>query len=156
MWEETWDHIKGVVSVVREPVVFLNKELKLIAANESFYSAFLLGKIDTEFKCVYELGKKEWNTGHLRKLLEKILPNAGECKNYKLEQEFPVIGKKSLVLNAKYINFKVDTTNELQSPIIMLSIEDQTGLLQGVEKYVDNIKKLEEHIERLERKIKNL
>src|SRR4051812_29380380 len=74
LWEKSWTYIKSVVDVVREPVLILDKDLKVMTANESFYRAFQVESADTEKKNVYELGNGQWNIPALRKLLEDILP----------------------------------------------------------------------------------
>jgi two-component system CheB/CheR fusion protein len=74
LWKESWTYIKTVVDVVREPVVILDKDFRVMAANESFYRTFQVESKDTENKVVYELGNGQWNIPALRKLLEDILP----------------------------------------------------------------------------------
>ncbi|MFA7715221.1 MAG: PAS domain-containing protein, partial [Candidatus Paceibacterota bacterium] len=73
-WEKSWTYIKTVVDVVREPVLILDKDLRVMAANEAFYRIFQVESKDTEKKIVYELGNGQWNIPSLKKLLEDILP----------------------------------------------------------------------------------
>lgn len=56
LWEESWTYIKTVVDIVREPILVLDKELKVMAANESFYRTFQVEAKDTEGEVVYKLG----------------------------------------------------------------------------------------------------
>ena len=72
--EESWTYIKTVVDIVREPVLILDQNLRVMAANEPFYKIFQAEQKDTEKKVVYELGNGQWNIPSLRKLLEDILP----------------------------------------------------------------------------------
>lgn len=74
LWEESWTYIKTVVDVVREPVLILDKDFKVMAANEPFYRTFQVEPSDTMGKIVYELGNGQWNIPALRKLIENILP----------------------------------------------------------------------------------
>ena len=39
-WEESWTYIKTVVDVVREPILILDENLRVMAANDSFYRTF--------------------------------------------------------------------------------------------------------------------
>src|SRR3989344_5577647 len=94
LWEESWTYIKTVVDVVREPILVLDKEFRVMAANESFYSSFQVEKKDTEKKIVYELGNGQWNIPALRKLLEDILPKNTFFKGFQVAHEFPFIGRK--------------------------------------------------------------
>ena len=72
-WEESWTYIKTVVDVLREPVIILDKNFKVLAANEAFYELFQVEKSDTEGKIIYKLGNGQWDIPALRKLLENIL-----------------------------------------------------------------------------------
>ena len=44
LWEESWTYIKTVVDIVREPVLILDKDLRIMEANESFYQTFQVKK----------------------------------------------------------------------------------------------------------------
>jgi PAS domain-containing protein len=132
IWEESWTYIKTVVDVVREPVVILDKELRVMSANEPFYRTFQVEHADTEGKVIYELGDGQWNVPALRKLLEDILPNNTFFKGFEVTHDFPVIGKKMMVLNAREIHARPlsdDHQKTLFPPIILLAIEDVTEIM---------------------------
>ena len=170
LWERSWTYIKTVVDVVREPVLILDKEFRVMAANESFYRTFQVEPKDTEKKVVYELGNGQWNIPALKKLLEDILPKNSFFKGFEVAHEFPVIGRKVVILNARQIHSKEDNAPELFPPIILLAMEDVTDMM-GVaemlahhtnqfeikmegrtEKLAIYIKKLEKEIEKLKEK----
>ena len=69
LWESSWTYIKTVVDVVREPILVLDKDFRVMAANEPFYLTFKVKPQDTENKIVYELGNGQWNIPSLKKLL---------------------------------------------------------------------------------------
>jgi hypothetical protein len=60
LWEESWTYIKTVVDVVREPVLILDKDLCVMAANEPFYKTFQVDEKETTKRNVYELGDGQW------------------------------------------------------------------------------------------------
>lgn len=128
-WEESWTYIKTVVDVLREPVLILDKELKVLAANEAFYSLFHVAPANTEGQIVYELGNGQWNIPKLRKLLEDILPKDTFFKGFEVTHEFPNIGEKTIILNARHIHSNDPTSSELFPPIIMLAMEDVTDIM---------------------------
>lgn len=142
-WEESWTYIKTVVDVVREPVLILNKDLRVLAANESFYQTFQVEPRDTEGKVVYKLGNGQWDIPALRKLLEDILPKNTFFKGFEVAHEFPSIGRKVMILNARQIHFKEDSAKEL-SPIILLAMEDVTEMIAIAEKLAGHVNKFEE------------
>lgn len=140
LWEESWTYIKTVVDVVREPVLILDKHFCVMAANEPFYRVFQVEARDTEKKKVYELGNGQWDIPALRKLLEEILPKNTFFKGFEVIHEFPFIGKKAMILNARQIHFKEDTAFE---PIILLAMEDITEMMAVAERLADHTHQFE-------------
>lgn len=167
LWEKSWTYIKTVVDVVREPVLILDKDLRVMVANEPFYRTFQVEPKDTEKKVVYELGNGQWNIPSLKKLLEDILPKNTFFKGFEVAHDFPFIGRKVMILNARQIHFKEDTEGELFPPIILLAIEDVTDMMFVAETLASHAKqveakltertvKLETHIGKLEKEIDEL
>ncbi|MES2023540.1 MAG: hypothetical protein V4439_02550 [Patescibacteria group bacterium] len=163
--KECWQYIKTVVDIVREPVLILSKDLRVMAANESFYQMFQVEKKDTEGKVVYELGNGQWNIPALRKLLEEILPKNTFFKGFEVSHEFPFIGRKEMILNARQIHSTSNT--KLFPPTIFLAIEDVTVMMAVAETLAVHVKelavknakraeKLENHIQKLEKEINDL
>lgn len=156
-WEKSWTYIKTVVDVVREPVLILDKDFRVMAANESFYRVFQVDPKDTEQKIVYELGNGQWNIPALRKLLEDILPKNTFFKGFEVAHEFPSIGRKTMILNARQIHVKEDASFP---PIILLAMEDVTEIMGVAEMLARHTKQFEiktwERIEKLEVYIKKL
>lgn len=163
-WEESFTYIKTVVDVVHEPVLILDKEFHVIAANGSFYRTFQAELKDTEGKVVYELGDGQWDIPALRILLEDILPKKTFFKGFQVAHEFPSIGRRVMVLNGRQLH--VTTTRSLP-PIILLAIEDVTEMMVVAEAFADRTKqieaklmarsqKLEVHIQSLEKEISEL
>src|SRR5580692_8788756 len=74
MWEESWTYIRTVVDTATDPFLILDKDLRVLAANKSFYKLFQVEAKNTEYKHVSELGKGEWNIPALDVLLTGILP----------------------------------------------------------------------------------
>jgi PAS domain-containing protein len=167
LWEKSWTYIKTVVDVVREPVLILDKDLRVMTANESFYRMFQVESKDTENKNVYELGNGQWNIPALRKLLEDILPQNTFFKGFEVSHEFPFIGKKVMILNARQIHIKEEEDLVKFPEIILLAIEDVTEIMAVAEtlashardielKLTERTKKLEIHIGKLEKEIAEL
>lgn len=167
LWEESWIYIKTVVDIVREPILILDKDLRVMAANEPFYRTFQVEPKDTENKVVYELGNGQWNIPTLRKLLEDILPKNTFFKGFEVAHEFPFIGRKIMILNARQIHFKKDIAPELFPPIIFLAMEDVTEMMMIAEtlaghanqleaKLTERTRKLETYIGKLEKEVNEL
>lgn len=160
LWEKSWTYIKTVVDVVREPVLILDKDLRVMAANDSFYRTFQVEHRDTEKKIVYELGNGQWAIPALRKLLEDILPKNTFFKGFEVDHAFPFIGRKVMILNAREIHFKEDDSSKNFPPIILLAIEDITDMMVVAETLAGHTKQTEarltEQTQKLEKLIKGL
>lgn len=143
LWEESWTYIKTVVDVVREPVLILDKNLCVLAANESFYRTFQVEQKDTEATHVYKLGNGQWDIPDLRRLLEDILPKNTFFKGFRVTHEFPFIGRKIMILNARQIHYAGSHATSTIPPIIMLAMEDVTEVMDIAEAIAGHAEDLE-------------
>jgi Histidine kinase/PAS fold len=112
---------QSIVDTVREPVLVLDTELRVIAASRSFYSDFRVKPEDTQGRLLYALGDGQWDIPKLRLLLEKIIPEHGVMEGYEVEHEFPDLGHRTMYLNARQVLYK-----EGAETTILLGIEDVT------------------------------
>ena len=142
--DESWTYIKTVVDIVHEPILILDKDLRVRGANDSFYRSFQVEAKDTEGRVVYELGNKQWDIPALRKLLEDILPKNTFFRGFEVTHDFPTIGRKVMILNARQIYFKDDTAETIFPPIILLAIEDVTEVMAVAETLASHANLLEE------------
>jgi PAS domain-containing protein len=141
LYEAGWTYIRYVVDIAREPFLVLDKDLRIISGNAAFYRMFLVTKEDTEQKLVYDLGNGQWNSPQLRRLLEEILPRSTFFKDFEIEHEFPLIGKKVMMINARIMFSKGD-----EKPLIIMAMEDVTKQRLIEEKLQDYAKELEEKV----------
>lgn len=125
IWEVAWTYIRTVVDTIREPFLILDKDLRVLSANKTFYSVFQVTHEETEGTLVYELGNGQWNISKLRILLEDILPKHTHFEDFRVEHDFPKIGLKIMILNARQVHRTDDKT-----PIILLAMEDITMQIQ--------------------------
>lgn len=113
---------ESIVETVRDPLVVLDGDLRVVSANRSFYTTFQVSKEETEKRLVYELGNGQWDIPKLRELLGKILPRDNKIEGYLVEHDFPGIGRKRMILNAR----RIINDAIAQRPMILLAIEDVT------------------------------
>ena len=123
--EETFEvaqkYTEGVVETIREPLLVLDSDLRVLSANRSFYESFKVTPNETVGNLIYDLGNRQWDIPSLRMLLEDILPKNNKFDNYEVEHVFSSIGHKIMLLNARRIIQK-----EIGSQMILLAIEDIT------------------------------
>jgi hypothetical protein len=82
---------QAMVDTVREPLIVLDKDLRVVAASRSFYVKFSTDPDDTHGKHFHDLGDGEWDIPKLRLLLEKIYPITARWKNMKSSMSFPAL-----------------------------------------------------------------
>jgi PAS domain-containing protein len=157
--EESWSFLKNIVDTAREPFLVLDKNLRVMMANESFYKTFHVDHAGTENKLVYRLGNGQWNIPALRKLLEDILPRNTFFRGFEMSHDFPVVGHKVMLLNARQI-YREDGTPGYFPSIILLAMEDITDMMSIAEKFVDRTNdfesKIMEQTNRLERNLNEI
>ena len=115
------DYAESIIATVREPLVVLDTDLRVISANRSFYNTFQVTPEETKGKYIYELGKRQWDIPKLRQLLEEILSKSTFFQDFEVEHTFPVIGQKNILLNARKIVQDGDSPE-----LILLAFEDIT------------------------------
>ena len=113
---------ESIVNTVREPLIILDAELKIISANNSFYRMFQITPKEIENQSFFKLGKLRWNIPELRRLLESVLHENTHFDSFKVEKDFPGIGRKVILLNARRVE-----PIPGQSLMILLAMEDITS-----------------------------
>ena len=144
------NYAENIVDTVRQPLVVLNAELKIISANRSFYNTFQVTSHETIGKFIYELGNRQWDIPALRLLLEEILPQNTVIKDYEVEHDFFGIGHKIILLNAREI-FRED----IGSNIILLAMEDITERKQAAEHVKQALQEKTVMLKEIHHRVKN-
>ena len=131
---------RNIVDTVREPLLILDAALRVQSANHAFYQTFHVSPEETEeHVMVYELGNGQWDIPALRTLLEDIIPQSSVFNDYELTHDFPEIGRRVMLLNARELRAGNHTE------FLVLAMEDVTErrraerLLAEIETYAQNI-----------------
>ena len=112
---------ESLINTVREPLISLDQDLRVVTVSRSFYEFFKVTPEETVGQLIYDLGNRQWNIPKLRELLETILPQKTTFDNYEVEHDFSTIGQRIMLLNARQIQRKLG-----KERIILLAIEDIT------------------------------
>lgn len=113
--------LSSIIQTVRESLLVLDSDYKVLSANNHFLNSFKVTSADTVGKILFELGNNQWNIGPLKELLMKILPTNNPVVDYEVEHDFPYIGKKVMLVNAYRIEFEGQYKDR-----ILIAIEDIT------------------------------
>ena len=150
--EELYNYNQIILDTIHEPMLILDKNIRIKSANKSFCKAFHVSEEESIGISLYKLGNNQWNIPRLRELVEEIVPKNNRFSNFEVEHTFPAIGTKIMLLNAHRIIQK--SNNE---ELIVLSIIDITDTrklalaLQEKEK-----KALEVQLEEKRKALKNI
>ncbi|MEQ1827126.1 MAG: PAS domain-containing protein, partial [Pirellula sp.] len=115
-------YFESIVNTVREPLIVLNPELRVLSANQSFYRTFQTNAKQTEGELIYELGASQWDVPKLRELLELVLPTKATVENYEVEVVLPKLGRRVFILNARRLEQSAGVGD-----LILLALEDATS-----------------------------
>ncbi|MCJ7744882.1 MAG: SpoIIE family protein phosphatase [Actinobacteria bacterium] len=138
--KNTSDYAQNIVNTVREPLVVLDDKFRVISANRSFYSTFKVTPEMSENTLLFDLGNRQWEIPKLRELLEEVLPKSTTIEDFEVEHDFPAIGQKTMLMNARRIQSETGATH-----MILLAIEDITERkrvkdeLRDASEYAQNI-----------------
>src|SRR5674476_425113 len=119
--KEVSELAENIINTVREPLLLLDKDLRVVKASRSFYDFFKVSSDETIGTLIFDLGNRQWNIPKLRELLETILSEKTTFDNYEVEHDFSTIGKRIMLLNARKIQRALG-----EEKIILLAIEDIT------------------------------
>ncbi|OUL24916.1 chemotaxis protein CheB [Nostoc sp. 106C] len=114
------DYAEAIVDTVRESIVVLDLDLRVVKANRCFYETFQVMPAETEQRLIFELGNRQWNIPQLRSLLEDVIPSNAPFQDLEVEHNFESIGHKIMRLNAR----RMPQIDEMQ--LILLVIADIT------------------------------
>jgi chemotaxis protein methyltransferase CheR len=123
----------AIVDTVREPLVVLDRDLRVVAASRSFYRAFGAAADDTQGRLFYELANGQWDIPALRKLLEEVISEERPIEEYEIDHDFASVGRRTLLLNARPVFDEANPNSAL-----LLAIEDVTQR-RGAEREKDEL-----------------
>lgn len=145
-------YMKTLVDVARESFLILNPDLRVVEANPTFYTSFKVTQQETIGKLLYQLGNGQWDIPELKQLLEEILPEKQEVRDYVVTHTFETIGKKSIVLNAKQVDSvqwiilameDVTTRKELEAEVSKYTIGLEIQIAKRTEELAARVRELE-------------
>lgn len=143
------EYSESIINTVREPLISLDQDLRVVSVSRSFYDVFKVKPEETVGQLIYDLGNKQWDIPKLRELLETILPQTTTFDNYEVVHDFATIGRRIMLLNARQIQ-----QISGKERIILLAIEDITERREieyGLQKAHEDLKLLATELERTAR-----
>ena len=117
------EHVQAqsIVDTVREPLLVLDRDLRVVTASRSFFETFRVERDETVGRPLYELGNRQWDIADLRRLLEEVIPRSRAVEGFEVEHDFPDLGRRTMLLSARRL-FRPDNNGTT----LLLAIEDVT------------------------------
>ena len=141
---------EGIVDTIRDPLLVLDQHLRVVTANRAFCQTFRMTRQNIDDRAVYALGDGQWNIPALRFLLESIVPQHTVMEGYEVEREFPGIGRRSMLLNAREV---VSPRNARK--LILLTIEDVTERRAAEREMAELLRQKEMLLQEIQHRIAN-
>ena len=124
----------AIVDTVRDPLVVLDQDLRVIAASRSFYNTFRLARDSVRGHLLYEIDGGQWDIPELRELLGTISNGQATVEGYEVDRKFPAIGQRVMLLNARKVFYEKGATHST----VLLAFEDITGR-RAIERQVQEL-----------------
>ena len=110
-----------IVGTVREPLLVLDGNLRILFASDTFHRMFQIQPENTRDQHLFTMDDGGWDFPALRELLERILPERIVLEDFEITHDFPHIGPRTLLLHARKALYEDD-----RRTIVLLSFEDVT------------------------------
>lgn len=125
-------YAENIVETVREPLLVLDAAARVKSANRAFYDMFQVSPTETVNALLFSLGGGQWNIPKLRRLIGEILHSNKAVEDFEVDHDFPSIGRRTMLLNARKIPM-----HGHNAPLILLAIEDITERKQVEERRLE-------------------
>ena len=121
----------SIVETVREPLLVLDDQLRVVSVNQSFYRMFQVKPREVEQQLLYHLCHGAWNIPDLRRLLEEVLPKTASFQDFIVDKIFSHVGRKILALNGRRLEQETAQPNRILLAMEEVRIPEEDGEVQG-------------------------
>ncbi len=140
--QEAREYAQSIIDTVREALIVLDEDLRVVSAGRSFYRRFELSPKEAEGRLIYDLDNGRWNIPDLRRLLETVTSEQTTVEDFQVRHRFETLGEKIMTLNARPVMREGG-----KAGLILLAIEDLTEARQSEEKMQRFQKSLQDTID---------
>ncbi len=141
---------EGIVDTLREPLLVIDGDQTVIAASRAFYTKFEVGPSETVGRELGKLGNGQWDIPDLTRLLDNVIPDSETIEDYEVTLDFPHIGEKVILLNARKI-FREGNN----SKTLLLAMEDVTEQRQIEAERDQHLRRASNLLEELNHRVMN-
>ena len=120
VWDFMLAFARGIVEAVRHPLLVLDSEMRVVAANSAFYRTYELDSSNTIGHDLFELGAGRWNHPDFRRLLGGVIPRNATFKDHEIVCDVPGLGQRLMIFDAHRV------LRDDGKPMVLLAMEDDT------------------------------
>jgi len=131
---------EAIIETIREPLIVLNKEMRIKSANASFYRYFKTTESDIEGRIIFDMFSGQWNITSFKEQLSRVLPERLKLDDIEIVTNLPEIGERTMLLNIRPI-----MNENLGEHLILLAVEDITHIRASNITLQQNNRELEEN-----------
>jgi PAS domain S-box-containing protein len=126
---ESLAYAETMAETIREAIVLLDENLRVLSANRAFLETFRVTSPEIENRHLNEFNDGQWNIPGVVSSLKSVFhKKAGGLRNFEISHDFPGVGQKFLVLNARQVSGKSGSASSM-----LLAIDDRTEERQTIE-----------------------
>ncbi|MFN0056653.1 MAG: PAS domain S-box protein [Planctomycetales bacterium] len=122
----------NILSTLREPLLVLDTQFRVRLANPAFFETFGGSPDEAPGRSIFSLLDGQWDIPPIRAMLEGIRDQGSEFQDFELEHDFPGLGRRSLLLNAR----RIFPSEAQPDEMILVAFEDVTS-----EKLADELRR---------------
>ncbi len=141
---------RAIVDTICDPLLVLDQDLRVVTANRAFCQVFRMNLQGIHGRPVYGLGDGQWDIPELRLLLEGVAPQHAVMEAFEVERDFPMIGRRSMLLNARELFFQKNSRK-----LILLAIEDVTDRRTAEREITNLLQQKETLLQEMQHRVAN-
>jgi chemotaxis protein methyltransferase CheR len=141
---------EAIVATVRDPLLVLDEDLRIVTASRAFYQIFHLVDQDVREHLIYEIDDGQWNIPELRTILETIAKDHATIEGYEVNRDFPRVGRRIMLLNARKVFYEAGTHTTT-----LLAFEDITDRRAVEEKVQELLREKDMLLQEMQHRVAN-
>jgi two-component system, chemotaxis family, CheB/CheR fusion protein len=96
-------HTESILSAIRQPLLVLDHDQRIVTASRTFYDVFCTLPQNTVGQGIYDLDRGQWDIPELRQALQDIVQLKREEAEIRIERDFPSAGHRAFRLSAERV-----------------------------------------------------
>jgi two-component system CheB/CheR fusion protein len=118
--EALLDYTNRLIEAMEQPLVVLNKRLRVLSANEAFHRVFQIQREESDGQVFLNLAGGRMNIPALKNALERMIENDPPDQSIETEHVFAQLGRKRLKISLHKIKLKEKAVMQEEELVLLL------------------------------------